>query len=89
LIRSDLSDPIPSDVWSEGSLWFVVFDLKHEPQSSVVMFVIDLVAQHVIAVQRISLDLERATALVTAVQAGPSAPACAPSNPQIADYPIQ
>lgn len=70
MIRSDVSDAVPSDVWSEGGLWFVVFDLKRGKQDSVVMFVSDVAAQQVISVQRISLDFERATASVTEVKSG-------------------
>ena len=70
-VRLEVSDPMPSDVWSELGLSFVVFDLKDGEQHSVVMFVVDGAARQVMAVRRISLDLRHETALVTELKLVP------------------
>lgn len=58
---------MPSDIWSEGGLWFVVFDVK-DPGNSVVIFLVDVPPQRVIAARRVSLDLEHSVASVADVK---------------------
>jgi len=67
LIRPGISDPLPSDLWFETGLWLLTFDVRHE-SDAVVLFVIDVAAQRVVSVQRVTLDLERAVALVGEVK---------------------
>jgi hypothetical protein len=71
LLRREISGPAPSDVWSDGGLWFVVFDMNKGNEDAVAMFVIDLARQSVLSVQRINLEIDREIALVTDVRQNP------------------